>query len=80
MTVAVSPLLAASRKVWESELIEHIATYAAQNGDTDLEQTCDEVLAGLADECVLLSMVREDAALTEWCSRDRRYATRGGGL
>ena len=74
--IATATQSAQTHRVSEPELVEHIATYAAQNGETDLEQTCDEVLAGLTDEDVLLGIVAEDAALMEWT--ERRYLTREG--
>lgn len=67
--------LPTTRRVWDPELVEHVAVYAAEHGDASLEITCDEVLAGLTDEELLHSIIREDAALTEWCQRERRART-----
>jgi len=65
-----------ARKVWEPELVEHVAFYAAQHGDPELEQLCDEVLAGITDEEVLFSRIREDPDLSDWCAPDQHYRRR----
>ncbi len=68
----------ATHCVWDPDLVEHVAVFAAERGDIDLAQTCSDVQAGLTDEELLHSIIREDADLTEWCQRERRYVTRGG--
>jgi hypothetical protein len=65
-----------AHKVWEPELVEHVAFYAAQGSDTELEQLCDEVLAGITEEEVLFSLIREDPNLSDWCAPDQRYRRR----
>ena len=40
-----------------AQLIEHIATYAAEHGHSALEGLCDSVLAGDTDEDVVLSVL-----------------------
>lgn len=65
------------RKLWEPDLVEHVAFYADQHGDTDLESLCNKVLAGKADEEDVFSAIREDSALADWCAPDQRYRTRG---
>ena len=69
-------MIRGAHKVWEPELVEHVAFYAAQHGDAELEQLCDEVLAGTTDEEVVLSLFREDPKLSDWCAPDQRYRRR----
>lgn len=40
-----------------AQLIEHIATYAAEHGHCELEDMCDSVLAGDSDEDVVLAVL-----------------------
>ncbi len=51
------------------ELVEHVAVYAAERGDTGLEDLCDDVLAGDSDRCLVLDIIRNEHALQEWCER-----------
>lgn len=44
--------------VLEAEAIEHVAVWAAEEGDTGLEAWCDSALAGNEDEFTLLSWAR----------------------
>jgi hypothetical protein len=52
-------------RIWEPELVEHIAVHAAERGDANLESLCDEVLAGETDEDVFMSAVYADQDLIE---------------
>lgn len=63
--------LASPARVWDSELVEHVATWAAEQGDTALESLCDEMLAGVTDEDVLLDSIRNDPALLDAIERGR---------
>jgi len=58
------------------ELAEHVATYAAERGDTELEQLCDDVLAGLTEESLLLAVVGGDPDLQEAVERGRNAGWR----
>lgn len=49
--------------VFESEAIEHIAVWAAEEGDTGLESWCDSALAGNEDERTLLDWARESGGV-----------------
>lgn len=66
----------APARVWEPELVEHVATWAAERGDAPLETTCDEVHAGLTSESVLHAIIREDAELLEYVERGRNLGWR----
>lgn len=58
------------------ELVEHVATYAAERGDTELEQLCDDVLAGLTEESLLLAVVSGDPDLQDAVERGRNAGWR----
>lgn len=58
------------------ELAEHVATYAAERGDTELEQLCDDVLAGLTEEALLLAVVSGDPEVQEAVERGRNAGWR----
>jgi len=64
------------------ELVEHVATYAAERGDTELEQLCDDVLAGLTEESLLIAVVSGDPDLQEAVERGRNvgWRSRRGGV
>lgn len=68
--------MTAAQRLFEAELVEHVAVYAAEHGDTALEQLCDDALAGATDEQLVLAAIGEDADLTAWCGQDQRYRSR----
>lgn len=63
----------------EPDLIERVATHAAQTGDTALEQLCDEVHAGVTDESVVLGAIACNSALAEAVGMDPRWIARTAG-
>ncbi|TMQ13043.1 MAG: hypothetical protein E6J90_11340 [Deltaproteobacteria bacterium] len=73
---ALHPVTALDRKIWEPELVEHVASYAAERDDAALEQLCNNVLAGALDEALVFAAIREDADLADWCGRDQHYRRR----
>jgi hypothetical protein len=75
-TPLLHSMTASDRKVWEPEIVEHVACYASERGDAALEQLCDDVLTGALDEVLVFAAIREDADLTDWCGRDQHYRQR----
>lgn len=61
---------------WHTEVIEHVAVFAAEHGDGELEQLCDDVLAGDTSEELVLSIVDGSTELQEWCARRCRRRAR----
>lgn len=68
--------MTAARPRFEADLVEHVAVYAAEHGDTALELLCDDALSGASDEQLVISAIGEDADLADWCGRDRHYRRR----
>lgn len=64
--------------VWELELVEHVATWAAEQGPSgrSLEELCDHVLAGRTDEELLLGTILNDPELAEVVERGRNLGWR----
>lgn len=64
----------------ERELVEHVARYAAERGDSELESLCDSALAGETDEQVVLAAIRDDDELAVWVERglNTGWVTRSG--
>lgn len=69
-------LPAPAQPLIDDELIEFVATYAAERGDFALESMCDSVLSGDTSESVLIATVHHDDELRDavaaWrgCDRD----------
>ena len=78
--IVVATLVAAEipapLRCWDPELVEHLAVWAAEHERDDIETLCDGVLAGDVAEDVLLSMVRDEAALAEAIERGRNLGWR----
>ena len=68
--------MTAAPRLFETELVERVAVYAAEHGDTALELLCDDALAGTTDEQLVHAAIGEDADLTAWCGRGQRYRSR----
>jgi hypothetical protein len=49
--------------------IEHVATKAAELGDTEMEQLCDDALAGATSADIVTCAVHEDERYVEWMAR-----------
>lgn len=80
MTASLHRLATPAPKLWEPQLVEHAATYAAWGGYSDLLELCNDIQAGTRDEADLFSAIREDAGLADWCAPDQWYRTRNGVL
>jgi hypothetical protein len=49
--------------------IEHVATKAAELGDTEIEKLCDDALAGATSADIVTCAVHEDERYVEWIDR-----------
>lgn len=63
-------------RLYDAELIEHAAVYAAERGDSELEDLCDLVLAGDEPEETVFGIVRNESDLQEWMLRPLRRRSR----
>lgn len=51
------------RSHYDEQVVEHVATYAAERGDGDLEKLCDDVLAGHTDVELVFAAISDDDEL-----------------
>ena len=63
-------------RCWERELVEHVATFAAERDNPELESLCDDVLAGVANEQLVFDVIEGDAELALAVERGRNLGWR----